>query len=485
MAFGDWGEMQTVPHVLGIAHPTGYPTYVIAAWLGQLLPVGSVAFRANALSALTVSLTIALTVAIGVRLGVRPLIAIGAALCVGAVTTIWAAATAAEVNGLHILFVALLLHRALVWEQRRRPRDVAIGGLLTGLALGNHLLTLFVAPFVILFVLWTGRHDLIRRPVVLIAGIAALLLGLSVYLYIPIAASRTPPLPYNHPVTLEAVWWLVSGTQFRDQFDFLSSAGPLDLVRSLQSLWTLLVARATVVIPALALVGLGVLIRRRPAFGLTLGGILVGNIYVWAGYLKLEHYLLATWLLLAIGFMTALDVAADRLERIARARQAGRRGRFLSHAGLVAGLATAAFSVGLTAAHWDTSDRSHDDGAEAFVGTAWRVLPPNAAILTEWDVSTPLWHSQIVLGARRDVLVVDDTNIVYDGWGSREDRIASLICNRPVFMIRLHETDLAPTRALYRLTEVATVRVGSGGPTAVVTRPLDRVGPLDERRCDR
>ena len=32
VAFGDWGEMQTVPHVLGVAHPTGYPTYVLLAW---------------------------------------------------------------------------------------------------------------------------------------------------------------------------------------------------------------------------------------------------------------------------------------------------------------------------------------------------------------------------------------------------------------------------------------------------------------------
>ena len=32
-AFDDWGEMQVVPHVLGIPHPTGYPTYVLVAWL--------------------------------------------------------------------------------------------------------------------------------------------------------------------------------------------------------------------------------------------------------------------------------------------------------------------------------------------------------------------------------------------------------------------------------------------------------------------
>lgn len=56
----------------------------------------------------------------------------------GAVPTVWAAATVAEVNPLHLLIVALLLHRALVWEESRRTRDLRIGALLLGLALGNH-----------------------------------------------------------------------------------------------------------------------------------------------------------------------------------------------------------------------------------------------------------------------------------------------------------------------------------------------------------
>ncbi|MBA2718157.1 MAG: DUF2723 domain-containing protein [Chloroflexi bacterium] len=485
-AFGDWGEMQTVPHVLGIAHPTGYPTYLITAWLGQLIPVGSVAFRANAVSAVSVSLTIAVIVAIGLVLGVRPFIAVGGALCLAAVTTVWAAATAAEVNGLHVLFVALLLHRALIWEDQRRPRDLFLGGLLTGLALGNHLLTLFVAPFIGLFVLWTGRHEVLRRPVVLMAGIATLLIGLSVYLYIPIAASRAPALAYNHPVTLETVWWLVSGAQFRGQFDFLSPAGPVDLVRNLPALWSLLVARATIVLPTLGLIGLVVLLRRRPAFGLTVGAILIGSAYLWASYLRLEHYLLVAWLVLAIGFMTALDSSADRLDGLARSIRAKRGGRQVPSAGgLVVGLAAAVFATGLAASNWGESDRSDDVGAEVFVATAWRVLPPDAAILTPWDVSTPLWHSQIVLGARRDVLIVDDTNIVYDGWGSRENRIASLICDRPVFIVRLDEAEVARTSAFFRVTDVVMVGIGRGGPTAVITRPLSRVAARDDRACER
>ena len=47
IAFGDWGEMQTVPHVLGVAHPTGYPTYILLAWLAELVPLGSIALAAR------------------------------------------------------------------------------------------------------------------------------------------------------------------------------------------------------------------------------------------------------------------------------------------------------------------------------------------------------------------------------------------------------------------------------------------------------
>src|SRR6188472_750380 len=106
MAFDDWGEMQTVPWVLGIPHPTGYPTYVLAAWLFErllgLLSLGEVAFRANLFSAVCVALALAVATVIGVRLGVRPAIAAAAAIGTGAVGTIWGSATVAEVNPLHL-----------------------------------------------------------------------------------------------------------------------------------------------------------------------------------------------------------------------------------------------------------------------------------------------------------------------------------------------------------------------------------------------
>ncbi len=476
MAFGDWGEMQTVPHVLGVAHPTGYPTYIGLAWLAQLIPIGSVAVRANLLSAAFIGLSVATAVAIMLRLGVRPLLAAAAALAFGAVGTVWGAATVAEVNPLHLLFVTLVLHRALIWQARPSARDLVIGSALIGLAIGNHLLMLFVAPFVMVFVVWVGRRAIAAMPAMVPAAAIAGLLGLPVYLYIPIAASLGPPLAYNHPTTFDAFFALVSGAQFRGQFGFLSPDGIPTLIAALPALWALLVANATPVLPVLAAIGLIVLTRTKPAFGLTLIAILVTTFYLWANYLRLEHYLLVSWLIMTIGVGAGIETIAQAIARSVP-------GILRSAAIATSSTLALALAIGLAGLNWTMADRSADRSAETYVDTIMATLPENAAILTEWDASTPLWHARYVLGQRPDVLIVDDSNIVYDGWGTREARIDVLICERPVFMLRLDEGAYAPTRVLYRLTPVVTVRIALGGPSAAVERELFRVQPLDPNRC--
>jgi Protein of unknown function (DUF2723) len=476
IAFGDWGEMQTVPHVLGIAHPTGYPTYVLLAWLAELLPVGPVAFRANLLSAILVSATIATVAVIGLHLGARPLIATTCALILGIVGTVWAAATVAEVNPLHLLFAALLLHRALVWSERRFVRDLVIGGLLLGLALGNHLLTLFLAPSIGAFVLWAGRREILARPWIVLAGLAAATLGLTVYVYIPLAAAQSPPLAYNHPTNLDSFLWLVEGTQFRTQFDFLSLRGPGEFVASLPTLWSILASRATPLVPILGVFGLAVLLRRRLAFGLLGIAFLLTGIYIWANYLHLEHYLLVPWLVLGIGIMVALDsIATEALHWSGQIT--GVNG---ARAVAVVG---AAFAIGLAASNWRSADRSGDHTGQDYVDAVFAALPPDAAILAYWDASTPLWHGQLVQGMRSDVLIVDDTNIVYEGWVTRERRIESLICERPVFILRLADADLRPTRDEFQLEPFIAVRTAAGGSSAAVERPIYRVEPLGSGAC--
>ena len=54
VAFWDTGELQAVAPLMGTAHPTGFPTYVLLGWLASVLlqPFGEPAFRMNIFSAI-------------------------------------------------------------------------------------------------------------------------------------------------------------------------------------------------------------------------------------------------------------------------------------------------------------------------------------------------------------------------------------------------------------------------------------------------
>jgi uncharacterized membrane protein (DUF485 family) len=251
---------------------------------------------------------------------------------------------------------------------------------------------------------------------------------------------------------------------------------------SLPALWSLVVSRGTPVVPVLGVGGLLVLIARRPAFGLLCASFLLTGVYIWANYLHLEHYLLVPWLAIGIGTAVALETIAEALDRRGRRVVRTSTGTSIDAGGLV-GAATLVFALGLTAINWTAADRSDDRSGQSYVDAVFATLPHGAAILSYWDASTPLWHGQLVEGLRPDVLVVDDTNIVYEDWLTRERRIASLICERPVFILRLADSDLVPTIEAYRLDPVATVRVAAGGPSASVERPIYRVEPIEADRC--
>ncbi len=377
----------------------------------------------------------------------------------------------AEVNSLHLLFIALILDRSLAWADNRRLRDLALGGLLIGLSMGNHVLTAFVAPYAIVYVIWAGRDTLMEHGRWILAPVATMALGLAVYAYLPIAASLDPPLPYNSPVTVAGFLFLVTGEQFRGQYSgLLTPDGVRMFVTSLPDLWSLAVKEGSALLPILGLGGVLVLGRRRPAFAVVLVAIIVTGVYVWANYLRLEHYLLVPWLVIGILAGVALDGLANALVRALPARLA-------AAPGAITAAGAAVLAVALVVANLPAADRSGDRTAEAWADSLFATLPENAVIVTPWGASSPLWYATFVDGKRPDVLVVDDTNIVYEGWGTREKRIASLICTRPVFTLRFGSEDLDLMRRDYQLTGSGEFFVGGGNPWATVYRTLYRVEP--------
>ena len=49
----DGGDLIAAAATGGVAHPTGYPAYLLVASVFQLLPIGTLAFRTNLLSAIS------------------------------------------------------------------------------------------------------------------------------------------------------------------------------------------------------------------------------------------------------------------------------------------------------------------------------------------------------------------------------------------------------------------------------------------------
>ena len=73
----DSGELIVVARGLGVAHPPGFPLWIILAHLASLVPLGNVAVRINFASALFAALASAMLTLVVAELMIRPRISSG------------------------------------------------------------------------------------------------------------------------------------------------------------------------------------------------------------------------------------------------------------------------------------------------------------------------------------------------------------------------------------------------------------------------
>lgn len=193
----DGGELITAAVTLGIPHPPGYPTYVLLGKLFSLLPIGTVAFRLNLMSAVTVALAAGLVAALLSRRTATSsgvVVAIASGVLIGLLPPVWRQATAAEVYGLNLVLVTALVF-CLITGQR-----AFVTGIFLGLAITAHLSSLLLVPMAIAL---TPRP----RWGALALGTAA---GLAPLLLLPWMAQYGSPVVWGAPQTPVGWWWLVS-----------------------------------------------------------------------------------------------------------------------------------------------------------------------------------------------------------------------------------------------------------------------------------
>jgi hypothetical protein len=435
--FWDTGEFQSVPPVLGTAHPTGYPSYVVLGWLATIVltPLGEAALRMNLLSALLLAVAAGLTVVLVRQLSGRTSVAIGAGLLLALTPIPWRMGGFADPHTLHLALMAGLLVLLVGWERSRdagsprADRWLVAAAALYGVMLGNHTLTILLAIGIAPFVL-AVEPGILRRPH-LVARCVGALVGTTVILYLelPIRAAMGAPLVYGHPDTWDGFWYIVLAEQFRG--DLVDPFGDLgrkvaDLVKIVgDQLGVLAVA-----VPAAFLLAA----MRRPRFVLLTGTWLAVTCWFASSYTNaaIDRYYLGPVLVMIAWLGVAAGLLVDALLPAAEGR--GRLGaRVLAGALAVALVLPAALAAPATASR---VDMSHDARATDWSRWALAAMGADAVIVSWWSFSTPLWYRTVVLGERPDVWVVDDRDRLDESLGSVDDVIRANVGVRPVFLVR-------------------------------------------------
>jgi hypothetical protein len=407
----DSGELAAAALVGGVPHPPGYPTYMLLAGLFARLPFAEPARGVNLFSALCAALAVALTaLSLGKmmpRSASSPTpstavlaLCLAAALLLAFSPTFWSQAVIAEVYALNALFAAIMLYLALqirdATEPRRLRRLLWMLALSLGLGLGNHLSLGLLAPALGLAIVWRNAP---RR---LSAGVCCgafgfFLLGLAIYLTLPLRAAADPPINWGDARTLDRFWWLVSGQVYRRYF----FAFPLAHLPTRLAAWlTLLRQQFGLAGIGAGLVGVWSLFGEQRRLGwFTLAVYLPCVIYA-IGYDTADSYvyLIPSYMVFVLWIGYGLWGGWRELARWEPAR------RLLWVPVLLCLLLPALPLL----AHFPALNLSRDVQAGAYGRATLARLEPGALLLTDGDGPTfALWYTHFGLGLRPDVRVIN------------------------------------------------------------------------------
>ena len=400
--------LQAEVAVLGVGHPTGYPTYMMLTHLFTYLPFGDPAYGVNLASAVYGVAAVLVVYLAGLRLGRRAVAAASGALAFGLSGTFWSQAVIAEVYTLEALLVALVILFVLLWRDRRDDRYLLICAFLVGLSLTHHLTSVLLVPAVLAFVLLTDRRVLSRTGLML-KSLGLFLFGLLPLLYLPIRALMHAPLNEADPSTPWRFLLLVTGGSFlaesaeKGRHCSRSSLALADPYTKLQVLGDHLLGQFPlflIIVGALAAV---YLLFTDRATAVLLGTLFFGCLIQAAVYIQLgieDFYVFLIPAFLAFGLCISAGLAAPlRLAESLAIDSAARKGLLVVLSALM--LVAPLLSMRDT---YSAHDRSGDFGGRRTIEAVAGNVKQGATVLHH---RSPLWYMVLVEGRRRDLTLAD------------------------------------------------------------------------------
>ncbi|MDW8325603.1 MAG: DUF2723 domain-containing protein [Anaerolineales bacterium] len=225
----DTFEFQVNVAQLGVAHGNGYPLLILVGKVFELLPIGGTqAWRVNASAAVAAALAAVGVFGLARRLGAASLPAWLAAFAFGVAPSVWARAVEIEAYALNAALMTLSLYLGLhlIHDSPASRKTLYALAFVFGLSLTNHLTSALLAPALAWAVgLWLRRsfHTIRNTPYAIRSLFLSLLpsplfflLGLSIYLYIPL---RWPALHNGEALSVEQFVYFLRGGEAAGQFN--------------------------------------------------------------------------------------------------------------------------------------------------------------------------------------------------------------------------------------------------------------------------
>jgi len=425
---GDPGQFQYITAVLGIPYPPGFPLYLLLGYIWSFLPIGTLAYRMNLLSAFFGALTVgALFVALRQQ-KVYLLAALGGALTLAFVPTFWQYSTLAAEYTLHTFITVLLLIFLDRWETSQQTIWLWMAMLSFGLGLTNHPTFLLFAPAAAMFVVLVGGRSLVRHPQFFLRSLALGALPCSLYLYFPLRGHQLLVDNFVLPDWPIAVAQGIVSPFFKENpeglVQYLTAS---TFVKTIARSWkwdTLVVDWGKTVLQSLSmpiiagsLLGIARLVKQRVKLAIWLGvGLvtfaLIALQYVYATIADITDFAPYFTKFFLPGFVILTILAAWAIDALLRGIAAF-LSRFKLPPVIASTIALVLVSILLIASWQDLITRHSNFWIErsAELEAKWdtiRKYPPEngAALVGHWGDLTPLWYLQNAEAWRQDLVTL-------------------------------------------------------------------------------
>lgn len=405
---GDAGELQFVPYILGLTHPTGYPLYCLVGKLWSYLPIGTVAYRMNLLAAIFAALTVSGLYLLVLKLTRARIPALLGALTLAFSPVFWSQAVIGDKYALNALFVVAISGLAFLLADDPKPLRFYLLAFFFGLSHTHHRTMIVLTPALFLLIFLVGRKSLLRLSTIAKALIF-FILPLALYIYIPIAAAKSLP-----PGT-----WSIDG--LADFVAYILDIGYVKQIEVMGNVECIVYYLRTLLqnfIPwgiALGLIGLIVSFVRSRRYGIFL---IAG--FLLEGYLGLSYNVPRRWVFFLPSFtLFALWIALGMAFLLELPRRVLRGKLWIDLSMIIAVLALVIVPASLFREHHPHFREMHLDGgtlgiwrqelkhghAGQRLGSSLSLVRPEAIIVCDWEQATVFWYMQQVEGLRKDVLI--------------------------------------------------------------------------------